>query len=288
MGMHRIEARRERQRGVASGITIPPSFSDNLIMRLQGYAAKIGITFKGHDISRFKGNPTDIPDCEKHSTPMHEAFYFNQGSTVHKWRAYLDKYDRHLSRFRDTPVRLLELGVYRGGSLHLWRTYFGERATIFGIDIDPACAKYDRIAGQVRIGSQDDARFLRSVVGEMGGIDVVIDDGSHVASHQRASFEVLFSLLDRNGVYICEDTVSGYFRGYFEGGFRRKTNFIEIAKNIADDMNADFHGRQPSIASAPREIGGLHFYQGMVVIEKASQPVPSHMKIPSEDTNRDV
>jgi hypothetical protein len=258
------------------------SLSDNLIMRFQGYAAKFGLEFKGHDISPFIGDPCEIPESEKHASPMHEAFYFNKGSTVHKWRGYLDKYHRHLSRFRNTPVRLLELGVYRGGSLHLWRTYFGKNATIFGIDIDSSCRQYDGLAGNVRIGSQDDTLFLQSVVAEMGGIDIVVDDGSHVASHQRASFDVLFPLLDANGVYICEDTMTAYSRGYFGGGFKRKTNFIEAAKDIADDLHADFHGRPQSITDANRMIGGLHFYQGMVVIEKGPQPAPSHMKVPAE------
>jgi hypothetical protein len=260
------------------------SFSDNLIMKFHGYASKLGIKFKTPGLSEFEGDPDHITDAEKHSTPMHEAFYFNNGTTVHKWRNYLGIYDHHLSRFRDRPVRLLEIGVYRGGSLHLWRRYFGDEAIIFGIDIDPTCAKYDGVAGSVRIGSQDDDHFLRSVVSETGGIDVVIDDGSHAAPHQRASFNTLFPLLDANGVYICEDTTTAYLRGFFGGGYKRKTNFLEMVKDIADDLHADFHGRKPSVPNSAREIGGIHFYQGMVVIEKSPQPPPSHMMIPAEAT----
>lgn len=258
------------------------SLSDNLFMRVQGYASKVGIKFGTHDIEPFAGDPCKIPEEEKTRTPMHVAFYQNGGTTVHKWRSYLGKYDAHLSRFRGKPARILELGVYRGGSLRLWRNYFGPEAIICGIDIDPNCAQYDGAAGKVRIGSQADCEFLKSVVAEMGGIDIVIDDGSHIAHHQRASFETLFPMLDPHGVYICEDTITSYFRGYFGGGFRRKTNFIELAKRIVDDLNADFHGRPQSVKDANREIEGLHFYHGMVVIEKAPQPAPTHMKIPPE------
>ncbi len=84
---------------------------------------------------------------------------------------------------------MLEIGVSKGGSLALWRKALGDRATIFGIDIDPKCAEFDGKFAKVRIGSQADASFLKSVVDEMGGVDLVLDDGSHVASHQRASFE---------------------------------------------------------------------------------------------------
>jgi hypothetical protein len=52
----------------------------------------------------------------------------------------------------------------------------------------------------------------------MGGLDIVIDDGSHIASHQRKSFETLFPLLDPEGIYIVEDLPTAYFRGQFEGG----------------------------------------------------------------------
>ena len=47
---------------------------------------------------------------------------------------------------------------------------------IYGIDIDPACAAFDGIDAQVRIGSQADPDFLRRVVQEMGGVDVVLAD----------------------------------------------------------------------------------------------------------------
>jgi hypothetical protein len=164
----------------------------------------------------------------------------------------------------------------------MWRNYFGPDAVIFGIDIDESCRQYDGLAGQVRIGSQADSDFLRSVVSEMGGLDVVIDDGSHVAGHQRASFETLFPLLDGNGVYICEDTMTAYQRGYYEGGLGRKNTFIEVSKQVVDDINSDFHRGTPSLPEANRLIDGVHFYQGMIVIEKRPQPRPSHMMIPPE------
>ena len=84
------------------------------------------------------------------------------------------------------------------------------RRVIFGIDVDPKCAAFDGTA-VVRIGSQDDPKFLRDVAAEMKGIDVVLDDGSHVGRHQRASFDVLFPLLSDGGIYIIEDVCTSYW-----------------------------------------------------------------------------
>lgn len=230
-------------------------------------------------IARFALDPSEIPEEEKRLSDVHRFFYGNDGPLVHKWRNYLAVYDRYLSQVRGGEVRLLEIGVSRGGSLRLWRTYLGAQAVIFGVDIDPACARFDGQDGQVRIGSQADPAFLRAVVAEMGGVDVVIDDGSHVASHQRASFDALFPLLATPGIYICEDLHTAYWPGEFEGGYRRRSSFIEVAKRIVDDMHHDFHRRPPGLADAHRLIGGIHFHNSIVVIEKALQPPPASLMV---------
>jgi len=254
--------------------------SDRIYEKLARIGRKVGYDLKGiSDIGTFEGDLRDIPPEERTATPMHRAFYENNGALVHKWRNYLQHYHDHLSRFIGTPVRILEIGVSKGGSLQMWRRYFGPKAILFGIDIDPACKQYDGHAGRVRIGSQADPAFLDSVVTEMGGVDVVIDDGSHVASHQRTSFDVLFPKVSENGVYICEDTHTAYWRGLFEGGYGRRTNFLEVAKRLIDDIHGEFHGKSLSVEHADRTIKGIHFYNSMVVIEKAPQPPSVHLRI---------
>lgn len=252
--------------------------SDRLFMRGSRYLHRFGLI--GHpdqQTASWKGDLAQVPQSEKSKTPMHEAFY--QGRGIHKWHNYPDVYHKYFERFRGTQFRMLEIGVHKGGSLELWRNYFGPEALIFGVDIDPECAKLDGKAGQVRIGSQDDPDFLRKIVAEMGGIDIVLDDGSHIADHQRTSFETLFPLLNDNGVYLCEDTHTAYWRGLYAGGYKRKNNFLETAKNIVDDIHADFHGKGEVVPGASRSISGLHFYNSIVVIEKAKQGAPVHYQL---------
>jgi SAM-dependent methyltransferase len=213
----------------------------------------------------------------------------HSGRLMHKWRHYLEIYDTHLARFRGgfippsggepRGLRLLELGVSHGGSLQLWRKYFGAGATIVGIDIDPACRAAEEEGERVRIGSQADAAFLRAVVEEMGGVDVVIDDGSHVSAHQRASFDTLFPLLSDGGVYIAEDLHASYWPGYHQGGWRRRGTFIEATKSLVDDMHGWYHRRRLARPYAKTEVHGVHFYDSVVVVEKRRRPRPSHTRI---------
>src|SRR5882757_8118386 len=102
-------------------------------------------------------------------------FRHHVGRRVDKWRHYFQIYDRHFDRFRGKRIRVLEIGVDHGGSLQIWKNYFGADATIVGLDIDPRCAEYAEDQIEVRIGNQADVALLKS----LGQFDIVIDDGSH-------------------------------------------------------------------------------------------------------------
>ena len=73
-------------------------------------------------------------------------FANNKGRLIQKWHHYIPLYDRYFSRFRGQPIRFLEIGVSEGGSLQLWRQYFGPTATIYGIDIKKPGMKYAVVA----------------------------------------------------------------------------------------------------------------------------------------------
>lgn len=212
------------------------------------------------------------------STALAQMFYGNTGRVVHKWTHYLPVYEKYLGQYRGTAFKMLEIGVFQGGSLDLWRRYFGPAATIFGVDINPACAGYVDPPNQVRIGSQADGDFLRRVVAEMGGLDVVLDDGSHIADHQRASFEALFPLLVEGGLYIIEDTHTSYIPGFLQGGYRRKGTAIEFAKDLIDGMHGHFH-RHAHGAIARDWIPAMHIYDSMIIIEKQRRGRPGHIKV---------
>lgn len=130
-----------------------------------------------------------------------ECFYAHKGRLVDKWESYFDIYQKHFAKYQNTGVKVLEIGVSHGGSLQLWKEYFGPQAQITGIDIDERCQAYEEEQISIRIGHQ-------ATISNWEEIDIVIDDGSHVKEHQEASFKALWP--STRGVYLCEDCHGGY------------------------------------------------------------------------------
>lgn len=217
-----------------------------------------------------------------------DLFFAHEGRRAWKWLHYFEAYNEQFARFRNgfltpddarRPLRLLELGVMHGGSLQLWRKFFAADTTIVGIDIDPRVAAIDDEDLTIRIGSQTDADFLYDVVAEMGGVDIVIDDGSHYAEHQRASFEILFPLLSSGGVYVVEDLHTSYWWQY-GGAYARGQSFIEHAKKLVDDMHAWYHGRRQRTGVNAREhVQSVSFYDSLVFIRKGQHTRPASTQV---------
>lgn len=216
-----------------------------------------------------------------------ETYFWNHtGRLAHKWPHYFPIYEKLLAPYRAgfplpeggrRPLRFLEIGVSDGGSQQLWRRYLGGDAILFGIDIDPRCGAIDDADLNIRIGSQDDPKFLASVVDEMGGVDVVLDDGSHIGRHQRASLEILWPRLCLGGLYLIEDTHTAYWRSH-EGAHGRSGTIIEVAKSMVDDMHERYHGLG-QIGTVPGdEIGSIGFYDSVIAIEKVARRPSMHVK----------
>ena len=195
------------------------------------------------------------------------SFLTNDGRLIHKWKHYFPIYERHFRDFVYKPVTFMEIGCGRGGSLQMWKRYFGPHARIVGIDILPECKEFEEDQIEIRIGAQQDRQFLENVIAEFGAPDIVLDDGSHVMSHVIASFQFLYPRVAKNGIYMVEDLHTAYWEEY-EGGLRKPTTFIELSKNLLDELNAD-HSRG---ALAPTEFTrttlSMHFYDSVTVFEK--------------------
>ena len=186
---------------------------------------------------------------------------------------YVIHYQRHFQPVRHLPLNLLEIGVggyddpkQGGQSLRMWKSYF-PNANIYAIDLyDKSALQEPRI--HIFQGSQADPDFLKRVAGEIGRLDIVIDDGSHVNEHVIVSFQTLFPLLADNGIYAIEDLHTAYLPNF--GGSHDldcQSTSIAMCKRLIDGLNWEqIPDHEPSCFD--RQITSLHYYPKLAIIYK--------------------
>jgi hypothetical protein len=59
-----------------------------------------------------------------------QFFFYGNHRKIHKGIGYFDIYDRYFSKYRGKTTQILEIGVQAGGSLQMWKDYFGPEATV--------------------------------------------------------------------------------------------------------------------------------------------------------------
>lgn len=196
-------------------------------------------------------------------------FLTNDKRVINKWKHYFPIYERHFKDFVYKPITFIEIGCGLGGSLPMWKRYFGPHAQIIGIDIDPECKKFEEDQIEVYIGQQQDCTFLQSLLDEVGTPDIVLDDGSHIMSHITASFQFLYPRMLKNGIYMVEDLHTAYWEEY-EGGLRKPSTFIEVCKNLIDELNADHNRGALPPTEFTRTTVSIHFYDSVTVFERGT------------------
>ena len=195
-----------------------------------------------------------------------------QGRGIWKWDHYFDVYDRHFHQFRGRDVHVLEIGIYSGGSLEMWKDYFGPRCQVYGVDIEPACQAYEGDSVKVFIGDQADRSFWQRFRSEAPALDIVIDDGGHLLEQQIVTLEELLPHLQPGGVYLCED-VHGAFNGFasYVHGLAHQLNAFELAEDDPDNNERRSVCKTTEFQSA---VQAIHLYPFVTVIERSPAPIP--------------
>ena len=202
-----------------------------------------------------------------------EKFFYEKGNrNSYKWNHYLEIYDKHLSRFRNNNINILEFGVYDGGSLQMWKKYFGEKSNVFGVDIDKRCKEYEEDRIKIFIGDQENKDFLLKLSQDIPALDILIDDGGHTMNQQINTFEVMFNHLKFGGIYICEDLHTSYW-GRFGGGYNKPNTFIEYSKKFIDDLHR-WHSKSIRLDRSKKSIYSVNYYDSIMVIEKRKNIKP--------------
>ncbi|MDR0913062.1 MAG: class I SAM-dependent methyltransferase [Methanobrevibacter sp.] len=170
-----------------------------------------------------------IKSSRPSENPLEDYFYNNDKKYIDKWEHYFNIYHKHFKKFRNNEVTVLEFGVFKGGSLQMWKDYFGKKARIIGVDINPECEKLTENQIEVYIGDQENRAFLKSLMKKIGPVDVVIEDGGHQMKQQIHTFEEVFPNVKQGGVFLIEDLHTSY-RETYGGGLKKKEHLLNMLK----------------------------------------------------------
>lgn len=212
----------------------------------------------------FSADRTEAPSS---LNPLKSYFDSHRdGKGIWKWSHYFDIYHRHFKEFVGKDVHILEIGVYSGGSLEMWREYFGPNCHVYGVDINEACKVYKNEYTTIFIGDQADRKFWKLVKEKVPRVDILIDDGGHEAEQQMITLEEMLPHISPGGIYLCED---------LQG---RRNKFIHFVYGLSSALY-DFLGSQESDSTYnaittpfQKHIGSVHCYPYVVVIEKVVKP----------------
>jgi hypothetical protein len=178
-----------------------------------------------------------------------------------KHSTYFDVYDELFSPYVGNNITFVEIGVLGGGSLFMWREFFGPNARIIGVDLNPAARRWEAEGFEIHIGSQSDKQFLAELSGAIGPVDIVLDDGGHTYEQQIITTECLLPLIRDGGILVVEDTHTSYMNRFGPKSF----TFIDYSKNMVDRINYRFSRFKRK--QSEQRVWAMRFFESFVVFE---------------------
>ena len=202
-----------------------------------------------------------------------------------KASSYFPVYDKIFSSYVGKKITFVEIGIAYGGSLQMWREYFGADARIIGVDLYPetpgdskpkreAKEGLEKEGFEIHEGDQGDPEFWRVFFDKVGKVDIILDDGSHYFNEQIVTTECTVDHIKDGGMLVVEDVWSSFAR---EAGGPSRNSFFAYACNRAKGLQyrlGKFARPQHREGAIPHRrvrydsaVYAINFYQSIVVFE---------------------
>ena len=161
--------------------------------------------------------------------------YFEQvNRPTNKYDSYLTVYEHLFAPYKGKDIVFVEIGILGGGSLEVWKKYFGPGSRIIGVDIyDDLKASLEKDGFEIHIGDQASPQFWQNFYKEVGNIDILLDDGGHTNEDQKTTLRESIDHVNDGGLIIIEDTHTSYLKRF---GNPSKDSFIAFAKQLMDEI----------------------------------------------------
>jgi len=152
-----------------------------------------------------------------------------------KHESYFASYAKLLAPYRGKDITFVEVGIFSGGSLFMWREFLGPQARVIGVEFNPDAVRWREAGFEIFIGSQSDPEFWKSFFETVGSVDVLLDDGGHTYEQQISTVHHALPWVKDQGLIIVEDTHTSYFKAF---GYPSAFTFIEWVKVLIDNINS--------------------------------------------------
>lgn len=179
-----------------------------------------------------------------------------------KHQNYFAIYDELLTKYIGTDITFVEVGILNGGSLFMWRDFFGPKARIIGIDFNPNARKWEKDGFEIHIGDQSDVDFWQNFFLKTGNIDVLLDDGGHTNEQQIVTTQQSLPFINDGGTIIIEDVHASY---QHEFGNPSKFSFANYSQSLAHNIQYRFPALPNANKVEPnKSIHSVSFYESIV------------------------
>tara|TARA_B100001123_G_C15292508_1_gene1017937 strand:+ start:608 stop:1456 length:849 start_codon:yes stop_codon:yes gene_type:complete len=182
-----------------------------------------------------------------------------------KWNNYFGIYENIFKKYINKKITFVEVGIGSGGSLFMWRKFFGSKARIIGIELNPEAKKLEKHGFEIFIGDQADPIFWKKFFKKVGKINILLDDGGHKNIQQITTFMESIKFIKDDGKIIIEDTHTSYMK---KKGFKNPSKYSFI--NFCFFLVENLHRRNPmtnkNLNYFSKKIKQINFYDSIVEI----------------------
>ena len=194
------------------------------------------------------------------NTKIYQSFNNSPYKSI-KHSSYFEVYEKLFTKYQNKPLVFIEIGVLNGGSLFMWRDFFGKQAQIIGIDLNPEALKWQGHGFDIFIGDQSDPAFWQQIIKKYPQIDVVLDDGGHTYEQQIMTTELLKPYIANGGLIVIEDTHTSYQKGF---GFK-SVSFLKYVHKKIDQLNYRLKSLKKEVME--KDIWNIQSFESFVVFE---------------------
>ena len=181
-----------------------------------------------------------------------------------KYDSYFPAYEALLKKYVSRDVTIVEVGIFNGGSLFMWRKFFGPKARIIGIDLNPDAREWEKHGFEIYIGDQSSHAFWSELFQKIGKVDVLIDDGGHTNRQQIVTSHHAIQNIKDDGLLIVEDVHTSYFR---EFGNPSRYSFINFAYRLVDGVNSRSCSLRRTYAPYSSRVYSVTFFESIVAFQ---------------------